>query len=138
MGTSPETTFWAKPSTIAVLPTPGSPIRTGLFFVLLERICITRSISVVLPMTGSNFPSFAILVKFLPNWSRIADPVFDPGLSLPPVDADCCFLLSPAEDINLITVCRTWESSAPNFFKTCAATPSPSRISPKRMCSVPI
>ena len=26
------------PSEIAVFPTPGSPISTGLFFVLLERI----------------------------------------------------------------------------------------------------
>ena len=32
-GTSPETMRWARPSTIAVLPTPGSPIRTGLFLV---------------------------------------------------------------------------------------------------------
>ncbi|MBU4184684.1 MAG: hypothetical protein KKC23_00485 [Proteobacteria bacterium] len=35
--TSPATILWARPSTIAVLPTPGSPIRTGLFFVRLER-----------------------------------------------------------------------------------------------------
>ena len=32
-GTSPETIRWARPSTIAVLPTPGSPISTGLFLV---------------------------------------------------------------------------------------------------------
>ena len=32
-GTSPLTIRCAKPSTIAVLPTPGSPIKTGLFFV---------------------------------------------------------------------------------------------------------
>ena len=32
-GTSPFTIRCAKPSTIAVLPTPGSPMRTGLFFV---------------------------------------------------------------------------------------------------------
>ncbi len=36
-GTSPETILCARPSTIAVLPTPGSPISTGLFFVLRER-----------------------------------------------------------------------------------------------------
>src|SRR4029453_16382957 len=34
-GTSPETIRWASPSTIAVLPTPGSPISTGLFLVRL-------------------------------------------------------------------------------------------------------
>ena len=32
-GTSPFTTRCANPSMMAVLPTPGSPIRTGLFFV---------------------------------------------------------------------------------------------------------
>ena len=44
-GTSPETMRRASPSTIAVLPTPGSPIRTGLFFVRRESTCITRRIS---------------------------------------------------------------------------------------------
>ena len=37
-GTFPSTILLAMPSTIAVLPTPGSPIRHGLFFVLLLRI----------------------------------------------------------------------------------------------------
>ena len=37
-GTSPLTIRCANPSTIAVLPTPGSPIRTGLFLV---RRCST-------------------------------------------------------------------------------------------------
>ena len=32
-GTSPFTIRCAKPSTIAVFPTPGSPINTGLFLV---------------------------------------------------------------------------------------------------------
>ena len=53
-GTSPATIRWASPSTTAVLPTPGSPISTGLFFVRRERICITRSISVWRPTTGSR------------------------------------------------------------------------------------
>ena len=37
-GTSPRAIFLASPSAIAVLPTPGSPIRTGLFFVRRDRI----------------------------------------------------------------------------------------------------
>jgi hypothetical protein len=32
-GTSPSTMRWARPSTMAVLPTPGSPMSTGLFLV---------------------------------------------------------------------------------------------------------
>jgi len=41
---------------MAVLPTPGSPIRTGLFLVFLDRIWMTRLISVSRPMTGSSLP----------------------------------------------------------------------------------
>ena len=66
-GTSPLTILNANPSAIAVLPTPGSPIKHGLFLVLLDNICITLSISLLLPTTGSNFPSFAFLVKSSPN-----------------------------------------------------------------------
>ena len=38
LGASPLMIFKAKPSTIVVLPTPGSPIITGLFFFFLARI----------------------------------------------------------------------------------------------------
>ena len=37
-GTSPCNILFASPSTTAVFPTPGSPIRTGLFFVLRHNI----------------------------------------------------------------------------------------------------
>src|ERR1043165_8991771 len=60
---------WARPSTTAVLPTPGSPIRTGLFLVLRERTCMTRSISFSRPITGSSLPSRAPCVRLRPNWS---------------------------------------------------------------------
>ena len=55
-GTSPETIRCASPSTIAVLPTPGSPIRTGLFFVRRESTWMTRRISSSRPITGSSLP----------------------------------------------------------------------------------
>ena len=55
-GTSPATIRCASPSAIAVLPTPGSPISTGLFFVRRERIWITRRISSSRPITGSSLP----------------------------------------------------------------------------------
>ena len=58
-GTSLSTTRWARPSTTAVLPTPGSPIRTGLFLVRRESTCTTRRISLSRPMTGSSLPSSA-------------------------------------------------------------------------------
>ena len=60
---------WARPSTIAVLPTPGSPIRTGLFLVRRERTWMTRRISSSRPMTGSSLPSSAACVRSRPNFS---------------------------------------------------------------------
>ena len=66
-GTFSEAIFCAKPSTTAVLPTPGSPIKHGLFFVLLDSISTTLSVSSFLPITGSSFPSWACLVKSFPN-----------------------------------------------------------------------
>ncbi len=54
---------------MAVLPTPGSPISTGLFFWRRARICMIRSISVWRPTTGSSLPSCACFVKLRPNWS---------------------------------------------------------------------
>jgi hypothetical protein len=68
-GTSPATIRWARPSTIAVFPTPGSPIRTGLFFVRRLSTWITRRISSSRPMTGSSFPSSASSVRSRPNFS---------------------------------------------------------------------
>ena len=61
----------AKPSTIAVLPTPGSPISTGLFLVLLLNTSITLVISSERPITGSNVPSSAITVKSLAKPSNV-------------------------------------------------------------------
>mmetsp|Transcript_10644 Transcript_10644/g.26058 ORF Transcript_10644/g.26058 Transcript_10644/m.26058 type:complete len:231 (+) Transcript_10644:438-1130(+) len=62
-GTSLSFTFCASPSTIAVFPTPGSPIRTGLFFVRRERISMALRVSLCRPITGSSFPSLAIWVR---------------------------------------------------------------------------
>ena len=68
-GTSPLTILSANPSTIAVLPTPGSPIRTGLFFVLLDNILIVLLISSSLPITGSSLCFLARSVKFVPYFA---------------------------------------------------------------------
>ena len=68
-GTSPRTIRCAKPSTIAVLPTPGSPISTGLFLVRRFSTCIIRLTSSSLPITGSSFPFFASAVKSVEYFS---------------------------------------------------------------------
>ncbi len=62
-GTSPRTIRSASPSTIAVFPTPGSPIRTGLFLVRRDKTWITRRISSSRPITGSSFPFCARSVR---------------------------------------------------------------------------
>ena len=68
-GTSPATIRWARPSAIAVFPTPGSPIRTGLFFVRRESTWIVRRISSSRPITGSSFPCSASAVRSRPYFS---------------------------------------------------------------------
>ena len=60
----------AIPSTTAVLPTPGSPIKTGLFFVLRDKICITRRISSSRPMMGSIFPSLTSCTRSRPYFFK--------------------------------------------------------------------
>ena len=55
-GTSPRAMRWARPSTMAVLPTPGSPMSTGLFLVRRESTWSVRRISSSRPMTGSSRP----------------------------------------------------------------------------------
>ena len=62
-GTSPLTMRWANPSTMAVLPTPGSPISTGLFLERRCRIWMVRRISSSRPMTGSSLPARARSVR---------------------------------------------------------------------------
>ena len=66
----------AKPSTIAVLPTPGSPINMGLFFFLRESICDTLSISFSRPTIGSSEPLSARRVISLPKLSSTGVFVF--------------------------------------------------------------
>ncbi|SLJ82600.1 Uncharacterised protein [Mycobacteroides abscessus subsp. abscessus] len=63
----------ARPSTTAVLPTPGSPISTGLFLVRRLSTCMTRSISFERPITGSSLPSSAAWVRLRPNWSSTSE-----------------------------------------------------------------
>mmetsp|Transcript_13370 Transcript_13370/g.20177 ORF Transcript_13370/g.20177 Transcript_13370/m.20177 type:complete len:286 (-) Transcript_13370:48-905(-) len=75
VGTSPFTILAANPSMTAVFPTPGSPINTGLFFVLLANTCNTLLITGPLPITGSIFPCFANSVRSFPYFFN-ASPGF--------------------------------------------------------------
>ena len=55
-GTSCLTILHAIPSTIAVFPTPASPINIGLFFFLRDKMCKILLISSSRPTMGSSFP----------------------------------------------------------------------------------
>ena len=68
-GTSPLMMRRARPSAMAVLPTPGSPMSTGLFFVRRLSTCITRRISASRPMIGSILPCLARAVRSRPYFS---------------------------------------------------------------------
>jgi hypothetical protein len=62
-GTSPLTMRSAKPSTIAVFPTPASPTRIGLFLRRRISTSITVRISASRPNTGSMLPARARPVR---------------------------------------------------------------------------
>ena len=84
----------ANPSTMALLPTPGSPINIGLFFFRRPRISMTRRISLSLPTTGSSFPSLAACVKSVEKLSRIGVLPF-PFLDCVAVDGAALLWLEP-------------------------------------------
>ncbi len=69
-GTSPSMMRTAKPSAMAVLPTPASPIRAGLFLERLFRICTVRANSSSRPMMRSMRPARASSVKLMANCSK--------------------------------------------------------------------
>ena len=64
-GTSFATIFCARPSRIAVLPTPGSPTKIGLFLLRRTNTCNTRVNSALRPITGSSSPFSALVVRFV-------------------------------------------------------------------------
>lgn len=67
-GTSPRAMRCAKPSTTAVLPTPASPTRIGLFWRRRIRMSTTWRISSSRPMIGSSLPSRACAVRSVVNF----------------------------------------------------------------------
>ena len=66
-GTLLFTILLASSSTIAVFPTPASPISIGLFLFFLARISMTLSISLSLPITLSNSPFLAKSFRLVAN-----------------------------------------------------------------------
>src|SRR5471032_1340606 len=103
-GTSPWVMRQARPSAMAVLPTPASPTSSGLFLRRRHRIWITRSTSSSRPISGSILPSAADLFRFCVNWSSglsLAWPSAPGAPSSTPSDAfalsACWSLRTPCE-----------------------------------------
>src|SRR5881396_588256 len=129
----------ASPSTMAVFPTPGSPISTGLFFLRRERISITRSISFCRPIVGSSDPSAASWVRSRQKWSRAGVLDFFSLLgaagwvAAPPAGAVDGISLPSSRSVSA----RACSRFTPASVSTCAAMPFSSRSSPNSRCSVP-
>ena len=142
-GTSLFAIFKARPSTIAVFPTPGSPIKTGLFFVLLTRIWMIRWISFSRPKILSIFPSRAFWVKST-EYSSIKDFFTDCFWSVEnlPDWESFCFGETSSEfnpDSSILDLIRLKSVSVMEFFiKNDWKRLSSSRAAAINKCSVPI
>ena len=88
LGTSPCAMRCAKPSTTAVLPTPASPVRMGLFWRRRVRISIHWRISSSRPSTGSILPVLALAVKSMVYLSSVGVLLLEmpPALASPGAD----------------------------------------------------
>ncbi len=62
-GTSPCTILRARPSAMAVLPTPGSPTNSGLFFCRRHSTWMVRSTSCSRPISGIDAAALGLLVE---------------------------------------------------------------------------
>mmetsp|Transcript_67608 Transcript_67608/g.194271 ORF Transcript_67608/g.194271 Transcript_67608/m.194271 type:complete len:216 (+) Transcript_67608:266-913(+) len=130
-GTSPEAIIIAKPSAMAVLPTPGSPMRTGLFFWRRAKIWMVRSSSAARPMSGSIVPSSAALVKSVPYSSSVAVLPEAPPLELTPTKAFSSF-----SEISFESSSGIFEGSTFRICRSSVALPPSSFMSASKMCAV--
>ena len=117
-----RTILVASPSTIALFPTPGSPISMGLFFFLRHSICVMRSISLSLPTTGSSSPCSAAFVRSVPKPSRTGVLLFG---FLP-----CRDVVALPASLDLEVYCTSSPSSSSSSTSSCKATSCPSSPEP--------
>ena len=134
-GASAAAMRWARPSAMAVLPTPGSPISTGLFLARRERICTTRWISLSRPMTGSSLPCRAASVRSRVNSSSVL-PVF--LFSLLGVPAPLVTVWGLVSLSFCCTEAYIFRGSTPTVRRMRTAILLPSRSRPISRCSVPM
>src|SRR6266850_2096711 len=133
-GTSPDTIRSANPSTTAVLPTPASPVRIGLFCRRRMSTSTTCRISSSRPTIGSISPLRALSVRSTENFARASclpicagaiAPLCSPGETFPPT-VDPSFAASASstlpevilENSSVSCSCFTFENSIDMPFRT--------------------
>ena len=72
-GASPSSILRASPSTMAVLPTPASPTKSGLFLRRRASTCSARSICDCRPISGSISPARARSFRLTANCGQRID-----------------------------------------------------------------
>mmetsp|Transcript_30002 Transcript_30002/g.57628 ORF Transcript_30002/g.57628 Transcript_30002/m.57628 type:complete len:246 (+) Transcript_30002:1709-2446(+) len=144
-GHSSSTMRRARPSAMAVLPTPGSPNRMGLFFWRRARICMTRATSRSRPMTGSVAPSSARAVRSTQKSRSAVDSApapapaparAAPALAPAPAAAPalpCSFSCSPRR--RRIASFFTVSLLTPCLLRMLVTPPSSATSSARAMCS---
>ena len=142
-GTLPAEMSCARPSTMAVLPTPGSPRMSGLFFCLRASTCMTRSISRSRSRTGSSLPDSASLVRLRPYFSSM-EPSSEEGWPPMPMKVLGSIRTSAADwpssslplETSSFTALRTASPETPMARRASMARPLPSDTMPRSRCSV--
>ena len=121
-GTSPSTRRMASPSTTAVLPTPGSPISTGLFLVRRASTWTTRRISWSRPITGSSLPERARSVRSMEYLSRADSPPSDSAdvTRLPPRASSNTLVSFSGAAPARVRMARAWESTEARAISRCS------------------
>ena len=110
-GTSPAAKRNANASTSAVLPTPASPVRIGLFWRRRIKISIICLISASLPVTGSISPFRAFSVKLLPYLAKALSALLLPAV----VRSDgICFAIS-AFSSELVVIVKISSANVSGF-----------------------
>ena len=123
-GTSPRAMRRANPSTTAVLPTPASPVRIGLFWRRRISTSTIWRISSSRPTIGSISPFRACSVRSVQNCARASSlpiapgaiaPDASPGTAPPPVVEPSCGLSRSSVEPSTITAKFSDKSSAPTL-----------------------
>ena len=133
-GTSPRARRTAKPSTTAVLPTPASPVRIGLFWRRRSRMSTICRISSSRPLIGSisSFRAFSVrstVKRFsascLPICAGAIAPLVSPGAPAPKPS----LAASPASDEPLVIRAKLSQSASTLMRSNCRDTDSSAFLS---------